>query len=271
METPAHQHLKSFAMGFLRGLGCQAVATEVRCPISQYRVDVAGYLDTVALGQRSQPSQRRRAGPAVGIAEPRRSRRQRCDPRTIVIECKQSRADFLRDRREADRLLALRSELERIRRHIEERQIKVYEPHLRRSGSSLFPELEVWDFSASRQRAYRQVIQRIRRVERQLHGDTKLFTVARYQLADRLYLAAPRGIIRQRDLPSGWGLLECSQEWLREPGTASRRPNNPPLSITVEAPQHSSRPQHRLRLLRNIAVAACRPVLGRECWLPLGE
>lgn len=45
METTTHLHLKRLAVGYLRALGCPAFATEVRCPIARYRVDVAGYLD----------------------------------------------------------------------------------------------------------------------------------------------------------------------------------------------------------------------------------
>jgi hypothetical protein len=220
VETSAHLQLKRLAIRFLRERGCQAVATEVRCPIARYRVDVAGYLDR--------------------------------PPATAVIECKQSRSDFLRDQREADRLLDLRDELERLREHIEQSRIKTHEPHLRRSESSLFPELEDWDFGSSRLRGYRALLRKIHHVDQQLHGETKFFMVARYRLADRLYLAAPRGMIRRRDLPRGWGLLECSR----------RRPTSG-LHIAIDAPPQSTRSRHRVRLLRNIAVAASRAALER--------
>jgi hypothetical protein len=233
VETNLHLQLKRLAIGFLRGLGCQAVATEVRCPIARYRVDVAGYLDRLP-GERAN------------------GRRRRCEPATVLIECKQSRSDFLRDHREADRLIDLRDELERLRQHIEQRRIKTHEPHLRRAGTSLFPELDEWNFGASRLRGYRALVRRIRSVEQQLHGETKFFMIARYRLADRLYLAAPRGMIRHRDLPRGWGLLERT----------SRRLDSG-LQVAVEAPPQSTLPRHRVRLLRNIAVTASRAALER--------
>ncbi len=236
VETDAHQHLKRLALEYLRRRGGQALATEVRCPIARYRVDVAGYLDT-------DPE----AGNGAGGRRPRR-----CEPRTVMIECKQTRADFLRDRRDADRLLDLRQELERMRRAIEERRIKVHEPHLRQSGSALFPELEDWDFGASRLRAYHRLLRRIRRLETQLYGETKFFTIARYRLADELYLAAPRGMIKRRELPRGWGLLECPRRRLGRAGPGVV------LSASVDAPPQRSRADFRLRLLRNIAVAASR-------------
>ena len=49
METRAHLQLKTMAVYYLRGRGCAAVAEEVRCPISRYRADVAGYRDAPAL------------------------------------------------------------------------------------------------------------------------------------------------------------------------------------------------------------------------------
>ena len=230
VETKTHLTLKQLVMSWLRQRGCVALATEVGCPIARYRVDVAGYLDRLPDGI---------------------PRSRRCVPRTVVIECKQTRPDFLRDRRNADRLLAMRQELQRIQRGIEEKRIKVHEPHLRRSGTSLFPQMESWDFAASRLGGYRKLMQRIRRLEAQLYGGTKFFTIARYRLADELYLAAPRGMIRRGELPRGWGLLECPKRRLADRRDAA-------MSVTVVAPPSNSRPDFRQRLLRNIAVAASR-------------
>jgi hypothetical protein len=221
VETNLHLQLKRLAIGFLRGQGCQAVATEVRCPIARYRVDVAGYLD--------RPPRDRANG-----------RRERCEPSTVLIECKQSRSDFLRDHREADRLLDLRDELERLREHIEQSRIRTHEPHLRQAGTSLFPELDDWNYGASRLRGYRALVRRIRNVEQKLHGETKFFMIARYHLADRLYLAAPRGMIRPRDLPRGWGLLErTSPAGAHEPAVrfrASCRGRSPAAILAAPAP-----------------------------------
>ncbi len=242
METTTHLHLKHLAVGYLQAVGCRAVATEVGCPIARYRVDVAGYMDR-------EQAETAQWTDASWRARPNGTRKP-ADPRTVVIECKQTRSDYLRDCREADRLIAERAELARLQQGIEERRVKMHEPHLRRSGSALFPELEVWDFEASRLRGYRKVVRRIRRLERRLYGETKFFMIARYRLADRLYLAAPRGMIRRQELPAGWGLLECANR-----GEC--------LEVTLEAPAMSTRSVHRQRLLRNIAVAASRELLGR--------
>src|SRR5262245_19156742 len=235
METAAHHALKRLARAYLRECGCQAVATEVRCPISRYRIDVAGYLDSVVVNQ------------ATG-------HRQRCQPLTIVIECKQSRADFLRDAEHMARMLQLRERLDQIRRSIEENRIKSLEPQLRCSGSSLFTEMEQWDFAASRLPAYRTVLRRLRRADEKLHGQTKFFLIAHYRLADRLYVASPRGMIQPSELPPGWGLLECPPKCLSddEPGLFEASE----LSVAVNSPERGSKPAFRSRLLRNIAVSA---------------
>ena len=70
-----------------------------------------------------------------------------------------------------------------MRESIQEQRIKVEEPELRLAGSSLFAELDEWDFSASRLPSYRKVLRRLGRVDEQLYGETKFFQIARWQLA----------------------------------------------------------------------------------------
>jgi len=174
METIAHRQLKRLARQFLRKLGCLAVAEEVRCPISRYRVDVAGYLDRKprfrGRGIRGQGCDAGLWITSPGLQSLYESlndagRWWRCRPRTVIIECKQSRADFLRDGRHLERLIALRDQLECFRGSIEEHRIKSIEPHLRRPGSSLFPELDEWDFHESRLPSYRELMRKLRQVE----------------------------------------------------------------------------------------------------------
>ena len=119
-----------------------------------------------------------------------------------------------------------------------------------------FPEMEEWDFASSRLPAYRKLIKRLRRIDRMLHGETKFCMVARYSLADRLYVAAPEGLIKRRELPPGWGLLECPEEQLTGEDPNADLFGRSVLQITVKAPAHSPRDVHRQRLLRNIAVSA---------------
>lgn len=258
METLAHRRLKEFAVAFLRERGCLAVASEVRCPISRYRVDVAGYCDS------------ERTTNSIG-----RSFRKRCDPYTVVIECKQSRSDFLRDNERKDDLLTYRKDLHCIRRSIEETRVKKEEPNLRKSGSALFAELEEWDFSKSKLPSYRKVIAQLRLLDKKIYGHTKFHLLNQYQLADYLFIAAPRGMIRRCEIPPGWGLLECPRNWLKDDGGDF---TEIALREAIKATRLSAQENHRVRLLRNIAVSAsfaamrsipkqhgvCEPVL--ELW-----
>ena len=238
MESQRHRDLKSAAVKFLFQGGCAAAASEVRCPIARHIVDAAGYLD--AAPKRGGAYRNPPASGAFG-----RGTRAK----TIVIECKQSRADFLSDSRNAATLAAERSRLWRVKQTLEEQILKACEPQLRQSGSALFNELEEWDFSASRVGSYRKVVSELLAVDRQLHGGIKFWMLAHYRLADWLFLAVPRGVVHAGEIPPGWGLLELAE------GAGE-------FSMRTEAPERPGNPEHRQRLLRNIAGAASRRLAG---------
>lgn len=269
-ETLRHRELKRLAVDWLRRLGCSAVATEVRCPIARWRVDVAGWLDGPdRKAERGRLDRLSEEAPLFTSAEEERGTDR---ARTIIIECKQARSDFLRDDGDREELLRARAHLERRREEIEEQRVKPREPHLRRRGSALFPDMETWDFAASRLDSYRRVLRELRRIDKRLHGETKFGLLQRYRLADHLYLFTPSGLIRRPELPAGWGLLEASGMRLRHPMPIA--PDAPlPLRERVAAPALEATTEHRVRLLRNIAVAASRP-LGtaqkRDLSRPLG-
>jgi hypothetical protein len=238
METAAHAQLKRLAISFLRQRGCHAVATEVRCPIFRYRVDVAGYQDTLPwdAGGRGSASHKL------------------VQPRTFIIECKQSRSDFMRDCEHTTELLEVRSQLHSIRQSIEHNRIKRLEPQLQCGGTSLFAELEDWDFSASRLPAYREVLRKLRRIDQKLHGGTKFFLIDHYALADELYVATPAGLIRRNELPAGWGLLECDARSIA-PLSSIAPDGSRCMNVAVASRVRAAKPPYRQRLLRNIAVS----------------
>jgi hypothetical protein len=235
METAVHTQLRLASVSALLAGGCCAAACEVRCPISRFRVDAAGYLDPLP----------KRPGPErISTAFPRSQ-----DARTVIVECKQARADFLRDNRETPRLLARRRELDAARQCLEDRIIRASEPQLRLGGTSLFRELESWEFDRSRLGSYRKIMLELRRVDEALHGQTKFWLLSRYRLADWLYIAAPRGLLALDELPPSWGLMEFEFD---SPGL---------MRIRREAEELGASTVRRLRLLRNIAAAATRPAL----------
>jgi hypothetical protein len=284
MESPRHRRLKRLAVQWLLQIGCRAVAIEVACPLGRFRVDAAGWLDHCESDSLPPPRPLESPAPDEGpslfasVRPPRR--RGPARPRTIIVECKQSRGDFFRNRAESEGLAEQLATLRRRARRIEETRIKAFEPELRRVEAGLFDAAEHWDFAASRIGAYHRLLARIEAIERDLYGRSKFERLRSLGLADHVFLLCPRGMVRPRELPRGLGLLECPASMLRSP----RRPPTGPSPVDPiapdapdaavirrrsDAPRLEVAPPRRLRLLRNIAVAATR-----EAWrdaLPRGR
>ncbi|MHC5025480.1 MAG: hypothetical protein ACYTGR_01795 [Planctomycetota bacterium] len=244
VEGQAHRRLKDLGLRWLRDSGAKAVAAEVRCPIARYRVDVAGWIDA--------PPKRGSGGGASGTA------------RTVVIECKSARADFQRNGTTERQLEQTRIGLERVARAMERDRIEPEEPHLRRSGTALFSELETWDYARSRNAAYRDVRRRLHRVDADLYGSAKFALIARYRLADELYIAAPHALVRHCEVPPGWGLLECPPSWLDDEAEHDRLDEPPTFTVAIPAEPRDASERHRVRMLRNIAVAASSRAYARR-------
>ncbi|PTY00080.1 hypothetical protein [Opitutus sp. ER46] len=211
-ETLQHRALKHAALAWAQTNGFPLCALEVRVPRSGYRADVA------ACGR----------GP---------------DRRTAVFECKQARADLLKDahaedatRRRLAELLARRQTLEDL--------LATHFPDLRR-GEALWPEYDTWDFSRLEHDAYRSVLSELTTVQRQVMRGTKFAKMFRYRCADFLYLVAEDGIFADAEIPAGWGLLVRRGKTLH----LARRP----ADLAAAEPQ-------RLALLECIALAATRAV-----------
>jgi hypothetical protein len=218
-ETAAHRQLKALALRWALAQGHTAAATEVRLPRSGFRVDVAAY------------TRAPRGGPA----------------RTAVFECKQARADLLKDahaeaetRRRLDELVARRAKLETL--------LGEHRPDLRR-GETLFPEFAAFDFTGLRHDTYHAVLAEIAACQRHLLGGVKFARMLRYAAADALYLVAEDGIFTEAEIPAGWGLLVRRGEALE----LVRKP------LRLDPP-----PAARTALLECIAQAATRAVVRTE-------
>ncbi len=291
-ETLAHLQLKRLAAATLLRWGCQAAATEVLCPISRYRVDAAGWLDAEPhsathnhlagwtggqsradepesghsehVSQTPNSSVLRATTHPPPAAEPAGDRRAtplpprtRCEPRTVIIECKQSRADFLRDRDNLEALLKARDELEGRRTRFADR-VRELEPHLQSTHGVLFAEMGEWNLAASTNPTYRRILRELEKIDERLHGGTKFHRLARYRLADRLYLLAPAGVVGRREVPPGWGLIECPRQWSKFRRASLVALSEVEVHVAAEAPRHVSPARRKERLLRNIAVALTR-------------
>jgi len=254
METSDHLDLKRLAVAFLRAGGCSAVGVEVRSPISRFVFDAAGWKDSVRIPRRSSSGEW-----GMGVRS--------CNPESVVIECKQSRADFLRDSRDRRRLIEERQRLIDRRVHLEEHRIKPNEPHLRLIDPSLYcgyGNEQAWDFSRTKCIEHRDIAAQLEKIERGISEGTKFGDIARWGLADRLYLCAPSGLIKKHEVPPGWGLIECRRTKLRASAADPEQALVRDVTVRIEAPKQKCDGDRRVRLLRNIATSTTRAWLRSD-------
>lgn len=173
-ETEAHRQLKQLAIVWAREQGWPIAAAEVRVPRSGYRADAAAM--------------------ERGLTA-----------RTALFECKQARADLLKDahddagtRRQLAAALRRRKKLENL--------LGEHRPDLRR-GDSLFAEYDAWDFEELEHRGYQSLLGEIATLQGRLGAGTKFSKMLRYQSADFLYLVVEDDIYADAEIPAGWGLL----------------------------------------------------------------
>jgi hypothetical protein len=209
-ETQAHAELKRLALAWAQANGLAVCAGEVRVPKSGYRADVAAC--------------------SRGITR-----------RTAVFECKQARADLLKDAHAEETTRRRLSELTE-RRQVLEEMFTTHCPDLRR-GDALWPEFDTWDFSRLKHHAYRAVLAELETVQRRVMRGTKFSRMFRWRCADFLYLVVEDGIFAEAEIPAGWGLLVRAGAELR----LARAP------VALEAAE-----SQRLALLESIALAATR-------------
>jgi len=177
-ETVVHQNLKKLAASWAREHGYTAIAMEVRLPRSAFRADVVAY---------------RRSGHAAELGE------------TAVFECKQDRADFLKDSYVEDATRRRLIELDG-RRQTLERLLKLHLPSLR-GGDSLFTEYDTVDLRGMGHKTYVRVLREIGICQQRLFGKTKFDKLTRYRCANLNYLVVTVGVLRAHEAPPGWGLL----------------------------------------------------------------
>ena len=211
-ETENHTRLKTLALAWAQANGFPICGVEVRVPRSGFRADVA------AMGR--------------GAAG-----------RAAVFECKQARADLLKDAHGEAATRTRLVELTERRRTLEE-MLAVHRPDLRR-GEALWPEYDAWDFSSLEHRAYRGLLGELATVQRRVLRGTKFSRMFRYRCADFLYLVVEENIFAEAEIPAGWGLLVRSGDEL----TLARAPAN-----------LDAAPDQRAALLETIALAGTRAV-----------
>jgi hypothetical protein len=211
-ETENHARLKALALAWAHANGLPIAACEVGVPKSGYRADVAACS-------------------------------RGADRRTAVFECKQARADLLKDAHAEGATRRRLEELTERRKKLEE-MLAVHRPDLRK-GEALFPEFDAWDFSGLEHANYRSVLAELATVQASVLKGTKFSRMFRYRCADFLYLVVEENIFAEAEIPAGWGLLVRRGEDL-----ALARP---PAALDTAAEQ-------RIALLEAIATAGTRAV-----------
>jgi hypothetical protein len=91
------------------------------------------------------------------------------------------------------------------RLHLEE-LLRVHHPDLRR-GETLFPEFDTYQFDHLPHKGYREVMREIRILKKRLYEKTKFERLVTWRCADVFYLVVTPDILREHEVPEGWGLL----------------------------------------------------------------
>jgi hypothetical protein len=223
-ETVAHRELKRLALLWAQENGYPIVALEVSLPQCRYRADVAAY----------------------------RPQRNGILGHTVVFECKQSTPDLRRDDCRSQQTLARLESVYR-RRQILEKHLRIHYPTLR-TGETLFPEWDSHDFAAIEHRGYRRVTRELAALQAQLRDGRKFEKLSRYACANLFFLVVPNELLRESEVPSGWGLLV-------ERASA--------LCLQRKPVWHESPEAARLRILQKIAAAGTRQTNRRLNLAPI--
>lgn len=193
-ESPAHLELKRLSMIWAQANGYSVAATEVSLPNLRFRIDVAAYRPgSVRLLHYDDLRKRNRwlNHASLGL--------------TAVFECKANRPDLIRDCRQAIQL----SEKIRILTETKiemERHLKITSPSLL-NGDGLWPEYETAAFEKCTDIVYQRTVRALKTLRFQIQGQTKMENLLKWKAANLHYLVVEEGIVRDHEVPPGWGLL----------------------------------------------------------------
>lgn len=207
-ESKQHLHLKKLAADWSLDQGFDIVADEIRIPQSGYRADLMAYRRwTRELGSLDVlESSSHREVIETKAFEKSMPREAQGAGFTAILECKQSRSDFLRDMGEWAELQERLETLQK-RKIIIERLIRTH--HLEWTQKEcLFPELDPIDLDRVIHPTYLKVLQQMRLLSKRKRKESKFDCLSRYESANLLYLVVEPGLIKSHEAPAGWGVLE---------------------------------------------------------------
>ena len=213
--------LQRAVLAWLASLAPTAAAVRVPTRLAKFRADAAAFW--------SAPKKKRLLLPE----------------RTVVVEARATRASCWPECSGSEEIIP---ELRRVHKFREEleAEIRRNEPWLLDSDV-LFPEIEYWNYSGTKNPEYAKCIARIRNFEQALYRGSRFERIQRANVANELYLAVPEGLIHPDELADGWGLLYIGKRF----------------SVTVvrQAPVRECPQENMLHLSQNIAASSLADVL----------
>ena len=213
--------LQRAVLAWLASLAPTAAAVRVPTRLAKFRADAAAFW--------SSPRKKRLLLPE----------------RTVVVEARATRASCWPECSGSEGIVP---ELRRVHKWREEleTEIRRNEPWLLDSDV-LFPEIEYWNYSGTKNPEYAKCIARIRNYEQALYRGSRFERIQRANVANELYLAVPEGMILPDELADGWGLLYIGKKF----------------SVTVvrKAPVRECPQENMLHLSQNIAASSLADVL----------
>lgn len=180
-ESDAHVRLKQLALDWARAAGWAEVAVEVPVPRSGFRADVVAMTADAS--------------------------------RVVVFECKQARADFLKDAHVEVFVRQRLAELTERQLGLED-LLRAHRPELRR-GEAFWAECDTWDFGSLEHRTYRRVLRELATLRRRVREGTKFSRMVRYACADEFYLVAEPDLFAEAEIPADWGVLTREGDQLK--------------------------------------------------------
>ena len=234
-ESAAHLELKRLSLIWAQANGYPVVGTEVSLPNLRFRLDAAAYRPgSVRLLRFDETSRKNRwiNQATLGL--------------TAVFECKANRADLIRDCRISVQLSEKIQALSEAKLELE-KQLRITAPSLL-NGDALWPEYESAAFERCDDPTYHKTVRLLQTLRLQIHGQTKMEKLLKWNAANLHYLVVEPGIVRPEEIPSGWGLLVR---------TASR------LQLEV-LPQFTAVPDERLLTFLHRVAAAGSKATNRE-------
>ena len=127
--------------------------------------------------------------------------------------------------------------LARMEKEMLEQEIRRTEPELRNS-SLLFSEFEEWDYAAAKNPAYRECLQKIRKLEHSIFHGSRLERFRNSNAASELYLIVPENAVSPDSLADGWGLVsvkkDLSFELIRKPAELGNIPEQNQIRLALK-------------------------------------